>query len=96
MFAEGSWLPEAKTEFMANVTDELVRFEEAALFAEGEVVTQPVELPKVQGVQFLTDGYGPSASMQQVGFALGDLLPAVSEEADAQAKDVNASDAPVA
>ncbi len=74
MFTGESWLPAGKAEFMATVTSEQVRFEEAVVFSAGDTVQKPESLPKLPGVFFLTDGAGLSASLEQVGELLGQEL----------------------
>lgn len=70
MFTGTSWVPEGKAEFMANVRSEQVRFEENILFSEGEDPREAITLDKLQGIYFLTDGYGPTSSLRQVQTAL--------------------------
>lgn len=65
MFVGSSWLPEGKPDFMSNVGSEQVRFEESMLFSKGAPVAEPVGLPQIPGVCFLTDGYGPGLAMRQ-------------------------------
>lgn len=70
MFTGTSWVPEGKAEFMANVRSEQVRFEEAILFSEGEDPREAITLDKLEGIYFLTDGYGPTSALRQVDTAL--------------------------
>jgi len=63
--------PENTAKFTANILREQVRLVEDALYAAGDVVTEPVVIPQLPGVLFLTDGYGPAAALQQVGAMLG-------------------------
>jgi hypothetical protein len=70
MFTGTSWVPEGKAEFMANVRSEQVRFEENILFSEGEDPREAITLDKLQGIYFLTDGYGPTSALRQVQTAL--------------------------
>ena len=95
MFTGTSWLPEGKAEFMANVAGEAVHFHEAVVFGKGERSDEPVTLSSIQGLQFVTDGHGPSSSLAQVARAL-DLAPspvtadsAFEQGTDAQAKGVD-------
>ncbi len=67
IFSESAWLAEGKSDFLSNVQGEQVRFGESLIFAEGDVPSEPLLLPQVQGIRFLTDGYGPSAAFHQVG-----------------------------
>ena len=74
VFTGSSWLPEGKAEFMATlspVSGEQVRFEEAILLTEGEPVNEPITLAEIEGLSILTDGYGPSRAICQVGALLG-------------------------
>jgi hypothetical protein len=74
-------------EFMDTVESEHVRFEERCLFSGGKLMG-PVNLGqassahRLEGLTFLTDGYGISHSLSQVG----ELFPEASR---AQAEDVN-------
>ena len=70
MFVGSDWVPNAEQGFMSTVAEEQVRFEESLIFASGEPPTEVIELPGAHGVSFLTDGYGPSCSFQQVGLLL--------------------------
>lgn len=85
MFQGQEWLPEGVSEFTANVESEQVRYEEASLFGAGEAPTEPVSAPKLSGLHFLTDGYGPSSSMNQVAILLGVQPAVVATEAEAEA-----------
>jgi hypothetical protein len=57
--------------FIANVCDEQVRFEESLIFGAGEAPTEPVTIPGVSNLHFLTDGYGPSCAFEQAGILFG-------------------------
>jgi hypothetical protein len=81
MFSGSSWLPEGVTEFMANVSSEQVLFQDSVLFAEGEVPTEPLNLSGLHGITFGTDGYGPSAAIEQVGKILEIQVDASTESA---------------
>jgi hypothetical protein len=70
MFTGESWLPAGQADFLSTVKEEQVRFEESVLFAGGEAPSEPVRLPKLSGIEFLTDGYGPGAALEQVASAL--------------------------
>jgi hypothetical protein len=74
MFTGSDWLPQGKADFVANVESEQVRFEDAIVFGEGEPAREPLTLPKAQGLQFITDGYGPSVAMEQVAKLAGEYL----------------------
>jgi hypothetical protein len=101
MFTGTSWLPEGKAEFMANVSGEAVRFHEGVVFSKKEKTgkaaiaesDEPVTLASAQGLQFVTDGFGPSRALIQVARALdlpvGELPAALTQGADPQAEDVN-------
>jgi hypothetical protein len=71
VFTGSEWLPEGKTEFMANVSSEQVRFEEFVVFGAGKAPQAVIEFPRSSGLEFLTDGYGPSSSLAQVASLLG-------------------------
>mgnify|MGYP001599977190 CR=1 FL=1 len=74
MFVGTAWLPEGKTEFMQNILPEggeQVLFHESVVLGEGDTVLEPITVPKLEGVCFLTDGYGPSAAALQVDAAFG-------------------------
>ncbi|MCM2278780.1 MAG: hypothetical protein NDJ89_11960 [Oligoflexia bacterium] len=66
MFAGTPWVPEGKAEFMANVSHEQVRFEEAFHFAAGEAPRSRTLVEGIEGMSCLTDGYGPSSALDQV------------------------------
>lgn len=77
MFTGETWVPAGMTEFMNNVSSEQVRFVESVVFAEGKVSFEPVKMPQARGVLFVTDGYGISCALAQVGAALE--LPVATE-----------------
>ena len=89
MFAGSSWVPQGdgSSEFMNNVRAESVRFLETVLYAEGEEPVAPVTLKQMAGLRLITDGYGPSSALQQVGLALG--LPAELAGPDSEAENVD-------
>jgi hypothetical protein len=70
IFTTNTLLPSEKASFAETVVEEQVRFEEEVFFAEGEPFSEPFSLPQLNGVLVLTDGYGPSWAMRQVGQAL--------------------------
>ena len=74
MFVGTAWLPEGKADFMATVQAEQYRFEDAIVYCSGTSPAEPVTLSKLPGMFFLTDAYGPSRSMEQVGQLLGEEL----------------------
>jgi hypothetical protein len=83
MFDGSGWLPSGVTEFMTNVSDEQVRFEEHTVFMDGEVITEPQHAPGIEGLDFLTDGYGPSHALSQLGVLLAiESQAALSPETD--------------
>jgi len=100
MFQGSDLIPEGKADFAATIVNEQVRFEEEAFFSEGAPLEEPVSIPSVSGLHFLTDGYGPTRAFQQVGALLGiQTTPGVSatsseaspnreQEADFQQKSV--------
>lgn len=71
VFTGGEWLPEGKDEFMKNVREETVRFEESALYSAGEPPSEPIS---IGGVALLTDGYGPASALHQVVLLLGEEI----------------------
>lgn len=73
MFGEG-FLPEGQKDFVSTVQSETVRFEEGVLYGKGEIPVEPITVPKLPGIAFLTDGYGPSAAMRQVAALLGEEI----------------------
>ncbi len=70
MFTGTSWVPEGKADFLSNVRSEQVRFEDAILFSEGEDPREAITLDRLEGIYFLTDGYGPTSAFRQVDTAL--------------------------
>ena len=87
MFTGSAWLPvgaDPDSTFMSHVRDEHVRFEEAWVFAAGEALSEPIRLPQLEGIEFLTDGYGPSSALTQ-----GSLFSAL-ERTDTQGKNMDA------
>lgn len=85
VFSVGGIIPAGQGTFGATVIDEQVRFEENAVFASGSPLKEPAVLPELAGISFLTDGFGPSQSLFQVGTALGIQI----QNADAETKDVD-------
>lgn len=57
--------------FQSTIRDEAVRFEEEAVFSNGQPPRGTIELPHVEGVYFLTDGYGPAEAIHQAMQAQG-------------------------
>jgi hypothetical protein len=99
MFTGASWLPEGKAEFMANVAGEAVRFHEGVVFTRNEnakkndarLGVEPMTLSSAQGLQFVTDGFGPSSALVQIARALelpAGALPvaALTQGTDSQAE----------
>jgi hypothetical protein len=70
-----------------KIRDEQVRFEETMIFSTGEPLAEAVKLPQLSNIEFLTDGYGPSASMRQVRSLLG----IKNSDSQAKAADVECS-----
>jgi hypothetical protein len=97
MFTAGSWLPEGVLEFMANVREEQVRFEESILFlpvdgAASDEVPEPATVPQLRGFTVITDGFGPSSALEQAvravppggaGVALPEVEPRPDRETEA-------------
>jgi hypothetical protein len=71
MFTGTSWVPNAEKGFMANVSDEQVRFEEALIFSEGKIPTEIIGIEGAENLNFITDGYGPAHAFEQVVRLLG-------------------------
>jgi hypothetical protein len=88
IFSVGGVLPAGGTNFGSTVVDEHFRFEEDAVFVCGSRLAEPVVLSELSGISFLTDGFGPSQSLLQVGTGLGIQV----QNPDAQTKDVHGSD----
>jgi len=90
MFTGTSWVPEGKADFLANVKSEQVKFEEAILFSEGEDPREAITLDRLEGIYFLTDGYGPTSALRQVDTALRaagmEIKPVVSESPSAESE----------
>lgn len=104
MFTGTAWLPEGATEFMQTVTNEQVRFEEGALLAGGDPVSEPVRVSGIDGLSFLTDGYGPSHALHQAAVECGiadqlessDVEGLSSSESHAQTEGVDLAEASLA
>ena len=96
MFVGSEWLPEGVKEFTDSVESEQVRYEEASLFGAGEAVVEPVAAPGLNGIAFMTDGYGPTAAFAQVkaAFGLEITVEAAADESDesSTAEDTSPSD----
>ncbi|OFZ55906.1 MAG: hypothetical protein A2428_05165 [Bdellovibrionales bacterium RIFOXYC1_FULL_54_43] len=75
MFTGTAWLPPEKRDFMANVTEEQVRFEDALIYGAGDLTGTLEELSsfpkKLSAISFLTDGFGPTLAMEQVALLFG-------------------------
>ena len=65
------------------------RFEEAMICSEGEAPIEPIHLAKLEGLSFLTDGYGPSSALHQLSLAFE--IPASRPEAQAEGMDAAGS-----
>jgi hypothetical protein len=94
IFSNPEWLPAGKADFAANIAGEQVRFEEGTVFAAGEAPAEAVRLASHPGIEFLTDGYGPSQAFRQVAECLGLELP--PEEAPAEEAPTPAATDPAA
>lgn len=66
MFSGTAVVPAEAGAFERTIADEQVRFEEDSIFGTGKPLVEPCSLKGLEGVFFLTDGYGPSFSIQQV------------------------------
>ncbi len=89
-FVGSPWIVTESSSFLATIQGEQVRFEESSVFSSGEAVRAPETLGKVSGLTFLTDGYGPSCALQQVGA----LFEIAVSDTDAQAVSPDSSRAP--
>jgi len=70
-FAGSDLIPSSHETLTSTVCEEQIRFEEEVLFSEGVPLMTPVTLPQVSGLVVLTDAYGLSCALEQVGAALG-------------------------
>jgi hypothetical protein len=82
----------AESGYFSKVKSERVRFEESILFTAGEVPTKPIALDSIQGLNFLTDGYGPTAALSQVALLLTDAI-INQARSESQAENIDSSDA---
>jgi hypothetical protein len=57
--------------FTTHIGNEQVRLIEEAIYTSGEVCVEPIALPGLVHMMFLTDAYGPAMALQQVGNMLG-------------------------
>lgn len=64
--------------FAKTIQDEQVRFVEELLFSEGIAPDKPISVNGLQGASFLTDGYGPSSSLHQVGLQVELMVGKIS------------------
>jgi len=87
MFGTSDWLPEGSKDWQSNVQDERVRFVETVLFASGKVPTAPIRLPQLAGVEFATDGFGPTEALAQIQRLLGTELSIEVEGVEAWISD---------
>ena len=75
MFCGAPWLSPERTSFASNISDEQVRLAEGLLLSTGDPSTFETELKvltdKQKWAAVLTDGFGPSAALQQVAVLLG-------------------------
>jgi hypothetical protein len=88
IFAGNSLIGTENKTFAETVVEEQVRFAEEMIFAEGESPQEPIRISQLDGIQILTDGYGPSWAMHQVGLALG-IEP---RDANSQTENMNPTD----
>jgi hypothetical protein len=93
MFTGSSWLSNPEESFMSHVRDEHIRFEEALIFADGEVPTEPTQIKGVENLWFMTDGYGPTQAFEQVTRVLE--IPAPKPAAVSRASGEPSTAAPV-
>lgn len=67
VFSGSEIIPQGLSSFGATLVDEQVRFEEEAVFSGGSPLLKALSLPERENLYFLTDGYGPSSSLVQLG-----------------------------
>jgi hypothetical protein len=90
VFSNNGFITAENTTFASTLTEEQLLFFEELIFAEGEPMVSPLTLESITGILFLTDGYGPSWALAQVGGALG-IEP---KSAEPQAENVDFLDSP--
>lgn len=78
-FLGDTWLPSGCEDFMSNVAEEHVRFQDQMLYSSGE---ESSELVADGGIVFLTDGFGIGSALRMVDLWL-------SRRANAEAKGVD-------
>jgi hypothetical protein len=88
MFTGSEWLPEGKKEFTSTVSGEQIRFAEGIVFGEGKAPEAPITLPKAAGLEFITDGYGPSSALHQAALAAGESAGVSAEAIQQQANEL--------
>jgi len=72
IFKGSDIIPSGHESFTSTLVREQFRFEEEALFTQGNPPEAPFEVASLGGILFMTDAYGPAQAMQQVGKALLD------------------------
>lgn len=72
VFSGSEWLPDGKKDFSSTIEGEKVRFEDAMIFSKGNPPSEPIVTSDEQ-VYLITDGFGPSSSLQQVGLLSANL-----------------------
>lgn len=94
MFTGSCWLPNPEQGFMANIRDEQVRFDEAIIFEDTEVPTEPIRIEGMENLSFITDGYGPSRAFEQVERTLGPISvrEVISGDFDSETNSENSSE----
>jgi hypothetical protein len=90
MFSGSGWLAGS---YLENIRSERVRFEESVLYTAGEVPTKPIAISGISGIHFLTDGYGPTAALEQVALVLETFFERDEAGAQAHAENIDPSDA---
>ena len=70
IFQGSDLIPSGKENFTSTLVNEQFRFEEEALFAQGDLPDRPFQVSALNGLVFMTDSYGPAQAMQQVGRGL--------------------------
>jgi hypothetical protein len=75
IFQGSELIPNGQQDFSSTIVSEQVRFEEEAFFADSNCVEEPITIPGISNLHILTDGYGATRALQQVGSLLGIDVP---------------------
>ncbi len=74
VFSGSAFIPTGYANFGATIEKEQIRFQEEAVFSMGQMPTESF-FQTDSRVLWMTDGYGPSAALCQVGMAFGIEFP---------------------